>query len=202
MWGTMPENFKVGKNLVLEIFRPKMAQNRPKRPYWMIRWPKISNVWFFKSINTLVRFVRLARCSSQLQLSPRPKMSVCLSVGLSVYHKKLWYFHSNDFSETLHHVRHWKTMSRDRAGLSKKILDHPQNTKMWSKWHFFDFFSKTALTILTKLAQKVELINSEHLPKTACPKKFPFLRYSSTKSRFWPKMPKTVSKDRAISPEP
>ena len=58
---------------------------------------------------------------------------------------------------------------------------------MWSKWHFFDFFSKTALTILTKLAQKVELINSEHLPKTACPKKFPFSRYSSTKLRFWPK---------------
>jgi hypothetical protein len=28
----MPENFKVGKNLVLEIFRPKMAQNRPKWP--------------------------------------------------------------------------------------------------------------------------------------------------------------------------
>ena len=80
---------------------------------------------------------------------------------------------------------------KNEAGLSKKILDHPQNTKMWSKWHFFDFFSKTALTILTKLTQKVELINSEPFPKTAYPKKFPFSRYSSTKSRFWPKNAKS-----------
>ena len=94
---------------------------------------------------------------------------------------------SNDFLETLHNVRHRWNEKSDRAGLSKKILDHPKSTKMWSKWHFFDFFSKTALTILTKRAQKVELINSEHLAKTACPKKFPFSRYSSTKFRFWPK---------------
>ena len=33
---------------------------------------------------------------------------------------------------------------------------------------FFDFFSEMALTILMKLAQNVELINSEHLAKTAC----------------------------------
>ena len=52
----------------------------------------------------------------------------------------------------------------------KKILDHPKSTKMWSKWQFFYFFSKTALTILMKLGQNVELINSEHLAKTACPK--------------------------------
>ena len=39
---------------------------------------------------------------------------------------------------------------------------------MWSKWQFFDFFSKMALAILMKLAQNVELINSEHLAKTAC----------------------------------
>ena len=31
-----------------------------------------------------------------------------------------------------------------------KKIDHPQNTKMWSKWWFFDFISKTDLTILIK----------------------------------------------------
>ena len=46
---------------------------------------------------------------------------------------------------------------------------------MWSKWQFFNFFSKTALTILAKMLQNVELINSEHLPKTACPKKISVL---------------------------
>ena len=84
----------------------------------------------------------------------------------------------------------------------KKFLDHPKSTEMWSKSQFFDFFSKMALTILMKLGQNVELINSEHLAKTACPKKLPFSRYSSTKFRFWPKTVKVVSKDRAISPEP
>ena len=48
----MPENFKVGKNLVLEIFRTKMAQNRPKWPYWMIRRPK-SQMYGFYCINGL-----------------------------------------------------------------------------------------------------------------------------------------------------
>ena len=37
-------------------------------------------------------------------------------------------------------------------------------------------FSQKWLTILMKLAQNVELINSEHLAKTACQNLFPFLR--------------------------
>ena len=41
---------------------------------------------------------------------------------------------------------------------------------------FLTFFSKMALTILMKLAQNVELINSEHPAKTACQNLFPFLR--------------------------
>ena len=61
-----------------------------------------------------------------------------------------------------------KRKKSDEARLSKKILDHPKSPNMWSKWQFFDFFSKMALTILMKLAQNVELINSEHLAKTAC----------------------------------
>ena len=84
----------------------------------------------------------------------------------------------------------------------KKNLDHPKSTKMWSKWHFFDFFSKTTLTILTKLAQKVELINSEHLPKTACPKNFRSRDIHPQSLDFGQKNVKVVSKDRAISPEP
>ena len=90
----------------------------------------------------------------------------------------------------------------DRAGFSEKISVFrkiPENTE---KMRFFDFFSKTALTILMKLGQNVELINSEHLAKTACPKKLPFSRYSSTKFRFWPKTAKVVSKECAISREP
>ena len=39
----------------------------------------------------------------------------------------------------------------------------------------------------------------EQLAKTACPGKLPFSRYSSKKSRFWPKMAKVVSKECAIS---
>ena len=92
-----------------------------------------------------------------------------------------------------------KRKKETKSDYPKKILDHPKNPKMWSKWHFFDFFSKIALTILMKLAQNVELINSEHLAKTACHILFPFLRLSSTKRRFWPKV---VSKERAISREP
>mgnify|MGYP007051346061 CR=1 len=44
-------------------------------------------------------------------------------------------------------------------------------------------------------------IISEWPAKTACQTKIPFLRYSSTKFRFWPKMPKVVSKESAISRE-
>ena len=46
---------------------------------------------------------------------------------------------------------------------------------------FFGIFSKTAATISLKFCQNVELINSEHLAKTACPKKLPFRRYSPPK---------------------
>ena len=69
-----------------------------------------------------------------------------------------------------------KRKKSDEAGLSIKNLDHPKSPKIGSKWQFLNFFSKTALAILLKLAQNVELINSEHLAKTACQNLFPFLR--------------------------
>ena len=86
-----------------------------------------------------------------------------------------------------------------KVGLSKNIFGHPKSAKMWPKWQFFDFFSKMAPKILMKLAQNVELINSEQLAKTTCQNLFPFLRYSSTKFRFWPKMAKVVPKSRVIA---
>ena len=46
---------------------------------------------------------------------------------------------------------------------------------MWSKWQFFDFFSKTALTIWLKLGQNVEGIISDHFQKTACRNLFWFI---------------------------
>ena len=149
--------------------------------------------WMFQKVWS---WASRRRYSSQLQLSHKPKMSVCPSVYISDLRNC-----SKDLLETLHGVRHWKSKCPSRAGFSKKILDHPKSPKMWSKWQFFDFFSKMALTILMKLGQNVELINSENLAKTACPKKLPFSRYSSTKFRFWPKMPKVVSKECPISRE-
>ena len=46
---------------------------------------------------------------------------------------------------------------------------------MWSKWQFFDFFSKTALTIWLKLGQNVEGIMCDHFQKTACRNLFWFI---------------------------
>ena len=46
---------------------------------------------------------------------------------------------------------------------------------MWSKWQFFDFFSKMALTIWLKLGQNVEGIISDHFQKTACRNLFWFI---------------------------
>ena len=54
---------------------------------------------------------------------------------------------------------------------------------MWSKWWFFDFFWKIALTILMKLGQNVEEINPENLAKTACHNFHRFQRYSMAKGR-------------------
>ena len=54
---------------------------------------------------------------------------------------------------------------------------------MWSNWWFFDFFSKTTLTILMKLGQNVEEINPESLAKTACQNFHRFQRYSTAKGR-------------------
>ena len=81
----------------------------------------------------------------------------------------------------------------------KKIFGSSKKYEKVVKMTVFRHFLENS-TILMKLGQNVELINSEVLAKTACPKKFLFSRYSSTKFRFWPKMAKVVSKDRAISP--
>ena len=43
---------------------------------------------------------------------------------------------------------------------------------MWSKWQFFDFFSKMALTIWLKLGQNVKGIISDDFQKTAGQKLF------------------------------
>ena len=66
----------------------------------------------------------------------------------------------------------------------KKVTKPDYPKKIWiiqkvqkcGQNEFFDFFSKMALTILMKLAQNVELINSEQPAKTACQNLFPFLR--------------------------
>ena len=54
---------------------------------------------------------------------------------------------------------------------------------MWSNWWFFDFFSKTTLTISMKLGQNVEEIDPENLAKTACQNFYRFQRYSTAKGR-------------------
>ena len=50
----------------------------------------------------------------------------------------------------------------------KKNFGSSKKSKNMVKMTVFDFFSKMAPKILMKLAQNVELINSEHLAKTAC----------------------------------
>ena len=60
---------------------------------------------------------------------------------------------SKDFSETLHVVRYSKNRNRHRAGLSKKILDHPKSPKMCYFRGFFGLFSKNRIEILLKLRQ-------------------------------------------------
>ena len=42
----------------------------------------------------------------------------------SVYHKKLWYFHSNDFWDFWQEVRNWWNQERDTAGFSGKTPVH------------------------------------------------------------------------------
>ena len=60
---------------------------------------------------------------------------------------------SKDFSETLHVVRYPKNRNRSRAGLSKKIFDHPKSPKMCHFRGFFGLFSKNRIEILLKLRQ-------------------------------------------------
>ena len=55
---------------------------------------------------------------------------------------------------------------------------------MWSKWRFFNFFSKTAGWNLLKTLQNVELIDIKQPAKTACPNFAPFSSYSSIKLSF------------------
>ena len=71
--------------------------------------------------------------------------------------------------------------------------NHPKSTKMWSKWWFFDFFSKSAPTILMKLGQNVKITNSR---ENRMSKKF---HSWDTKFRFWREMTKVVSRSGYIS---
>ena len=53
-----------------------------------------------------------------------------------------------------------------------KKFGSSKKSKNVIKMTVFDFFLKTTPTILIKLGQNVDIINSEHLAKTACQKKF------------------------------
>ena len=66
---------------------------------------------------------------------------------------------------------------------------------------FFQFFSKTTLTILIILGQNMEEIDTDQQKKTARQKLAPFSRYSSKKLAFLVKTAKTRSKDRLITRE-
>ena len=66
-----------------------------------------------------------------------------LLVCLSVYHKKLWYFHSNDFLDFWQDDRGQWVGRNYRAGFPRKIPDHSIITKTCQFRHIFEFWRKS-----------------------------------------------------------
>ena len=75
--------------------------------------------------NLKLRPSAVARYSSSTSVEAYSEKIVGWLVGWLVCHKKLWYFHSNDFPETLHDDKESLVGDFVLSGFWKKILVHP-----------------------------------------------------------------------------